>query len=74
MSAGQDEFARECGCYSCTKQRDDVRENPTFENMEIGKRFIACEVCGNKRCPKATDHRLACTNSNEPGQTGSRFA
>lgn len=30
--------------------------------------LIVCPVCGNKRCPKASDHRLACTNSNELGQ------
>lgn len=35
--------------------------------------FIVCPTCGNKRCPKATNHRLACTNSNEPEQEGSRF-
>ena len=35
--------------------------------------FIICPDCGNKRCPKATDHRLECTGSNEPGQKGSRY-
>lgn len=34
-------------------------------------RMILCEHCGNKRCPHATDHRLECTSSNEPGQDGS---
>lgn len=29
--------------------------------------------CGNKRCPKATDHTLGCTRSNEPGQEGSIY-
>ena len=37
-------------------------------------RFIVCAECGHKRCPRATDHRLECSGSNEPGQTGSRFA
>ena len=32
-----------------------------------------CPICGNKRCPKATDERLDCTNSNEPGQPGSDY-
>lgn len=27
-----------------------------------------------KRCPHATDHRNPCTESNEPGQLGSRYA
>ena len=37
-------------------------------------RMFLCPTCGNKRCPKATDHRLECTNSNEPGQVGSDYA
>jgi hypothetical protein len=36
-------------------------------------RMILCAQCGNKRCPHAADHRLACTNSNEPGQPGSNY-
>jgi len=36
-------------------------------------RMILCPTCGNKRCPKANDHRNACTGSNEPGQPGSAY-
>lgn len=36
-------------------------------------RMVVCPDCGNKRCPKATDHRFLCTNSNESGQTGSSY-
>ena len=32
-----------------------------------------CPTCGNKRCPAASDHRLGCTGSNEPGQPGSVY-
>lgn len=35
--------------------------------------FRVCPDCGNKRCPKAKHHDHACTNSNEPGQTGSIY-
>lgn len=35
--------------------------------------YILCEECGNKRCPKATNCELDCTNSNEPGQKGSTY-
>ena len=35
--------------------------------------FIVCQVCGNKRCPKATDHRNQCSGSNAPGQLGSLY-
>ena len=37
------------------------------------RRFVVCKECGNKRCPKATDHRLTCTRSNERGQPGSAY-
>ncbi|MCU6622717.1 hypothetical protein NLK91_13335 [Klebsiella pneumoniae] len=36
-------------------------------------RFVVCPDCGNKRCPRANDHRNSCTGSNEPGQEGSAF-
>ncbi len=36
-------------------------------------RMILCPQCGNKRCPKASDHRLDCTSSNDPGQPGSLY-
>lgn len=57
----------DCYCYSCNKDR-----------MENGfpwvlSRMILCPECGNKRCPKATDHNLSCTGSNDLGQKGSRY-
>ena len=36
-------------------------------------RMILCSKCGNKRCPKATNHRNTCTRSNKPGQKGSSW-
>jgi len=36
-------------------------------------RMILCSECGNKRCPKATNHELQCTNSNAPNQAGSIY-
>ena len=51
-----------CGCHTCTRNRG-----------EVATRMVLCPECGNKRCPKATDHRLACTASNEPGQVGSIY-
>lgn len=35
--------------------------------------MVVCSVCGNKRCPKATNHENKCTGSNEPGQKGSVY-
>lgn len=37
-------------------------------------RMVLCPTCGNKRCPRATDHRLDCSGSNEPGQVGSAYS
>jgi hypothetical protein len=50
-----------CNCEACKPNTWD------------DQRMILCATCGNKRCPHATDHRNACTNSNEPGQVGSSY-
>lgn len=50
-----------CWCRTC---------RPVFLN---DMRFVVCPDCGNKRCPRANDHRNACTGSNEPGQEGSAY-
>jgi len=44
------------------------------EKGRFRTKMILCPECGNKRCPKASDHRLSCTGSNEPGQPGSVYA
>jgi hypothetical protein len=54
-----------CSCAACVPM--DYAKPETV-------RLITCAICGNKRCPHATDHRHACTNSNEPGQPGSAYA
>lgn len=57
-----------CWCYNCLHEIKDERGWPVTMST-----FIVCPDCGNKRCPKSTDHNLACTNSNDPGQPGSRY-
>lgn len=37
-------------------------------------KMILCSICGNKRCPHATDHELACTGSNDVQQAGSIYS
>lgn len=60
-----------CGCLSCMNERAKERIRTRTETvLPPGFRY-ACEKCGNKRCPHHSDHTLACTKSNEPGQTGS---
>ena len=52
---------QECWCITCRPI--------TMSDM----RFVVCPDCGNKRCPKANNHRNACTNSNDVGQKGSSW-
>jgi hypothetical protein len=72
-----------CRCYKCCFYRDkskfgDDLPYMAFFGSPLGQPetsyFIVCAKCGNKRCPHGTDHALACTGSNESGQTGSRYA
>lgn len=68
MRAQQDRTFRalmhgECGCHKCIKARG-----------HFAAHMVLCPTCGNKRCPHASDHELACTNSNESGQAGSVYA
>lgn len=51
----------ECWCHTCRPVTSD------------DMRMVLCPDCGNKRCPRANDHRNACTGSNEPGQEGSAY-
>ena len=44
---------------------------PFPENLQSF--FIVCPTCGNKRCPKATQHDNTCGKSNAPGQLGSWY-
>ncbi|HHB7632589.1 TPA: hypothetical protein ACN7L4_005306 [Klebsiella pneumoniae] len=55
------EIIPDCWCRAC---------RPVALN---DMRFVVCPNCGNKRCPRANDHRNACTGSNEPGQEGSAY-
>ncbi len=62
-----------CGCLQCLRDRNEgYWIGKMFLPAESG-RMILCEKCGNKRCPHATDHRNACTGSNESGQPGSAY-
>ena len=57
-----------CGnCHKCYKGREIA------PGMLILDRMLVCPECGNKRCPKASDHAFDCTNSNDPGQPGSVY-
>ncbi len=57
----------ECDCHACWVVRTQQQGPMAF------RPFIVCSECGNKRCPKATNHEYECTGSNEPGQAGSIY-
>lgn len=62
------ETTLDCDCRSCVWVRGAFADGtPQYSRM------ILCPLCGNKRCPRATDHENACTNSNAPGQPGSSY-
>ena len=54
-----------CWCHTCRP----------IDYRDVGSVYMrVCPECGNKRCPKASYHGNACTNSNEPNQTGSIYS
>ena len=53
-----------CWCTTC---------RPPDPADPSSMRLALCPTCGNKRCPRAHNHTLACTNSNAPGQPGSSW-
>ena len=67
-----------CTCHRCIEEKKLTGEKTGSEFWDSvplnSKMMILCPTCGNKRCPHASDHDLACTGSNEPGQPGSVYA
>lgn len=64
---------KQCDCRQCLRDR---KEGQTFWGHFVPAeltQMVLCSKCGNKRCPHATDHRNACTNSNAPRQPGSVY-
>jgi len=68
-------------CMDCgiEKEEDDLhsaeyywntRTTTVEEPPDVFQRTMKlCPICGNKRCPHATDVKYKCTNSNRPGQS-----
>ena len=56
-----------CRCKSCLRDLDI--SSPCKTGWPWGmQEMTVCAICGNKRCPKASDHDNLCTDSNELGQ------
>ncbi len=64
-----------CWCRRCIEQADKegklTKPMPDFPAQD--QVMVVCVKCGNKRCPHATSHENACTDSNKPGQPGSDY-
>lgn len=81
---GSDEaFTGTCGggrrdpralCYEPVAQQPQCWCTTCRPNTVSDMRFVVCPACGNKRCPRAHNHALACTGSNDVGQPGSAWA
>lgn len=63
----------DCYCHTCTAKRRAQTSPSEFAKDAMRLQMVLCPVCGNKRCPRASDHNLVCTGSNEPNQTGSVY-
>ncbi|MBI1681416.1 hypothetical protein [Citrobacter portucalensis] len=61
LQAGNSPVTPDCWCRTCRPV--------VLSDM----RFVVCPDCGNKRCPRANDHKNSCTGSNELGQEGSAY-
>ena len=65
----------ECWCARCESEAKArlIASDELTPVQALSSFMHLCPDCGNKRCPRATDHRNACTGSNEPGQAGSAY-
>lgn len=59
--AERTEASAQCWCSTC---------RPVNPMVDADNRMVVCPDCGNKRCPRASDHIYRCSGSNEPGQVG----
>lgn len=62
-----------CECHRCIAEFK-LGQQVGFMWLPLSStKIILCPLCGCKRCPRASDHDLACTDSNDPGQAGSVY-
>lgn len=60
-----------CWCFECDEAL--IQGDDPIARAMLRTRVNTCPACGYKRCPRATDHRFACTASDAHGQWGSRY-
>ena len=61
-----------CECHRCIREKGLTGDGVLKLPLSATK-MILCPLCGNKRCPHASDHGQRCTGSTEPGQPGSIY-
>lgn len=64
---------QKCECHRCIEEKKLGTQVGWMWLPLSSTKMILCQLCGCKRCPHASDHDLACTESNEPGQAGSVY-
>ena len=55
-----------CHCRQCQVDREDKKDGIPMWMA----RMTVCDLCGNKRCPHASNHQNECSGSNARNQTG----
>lgn len=65
--------SKTCWCIDCDRIATMKAEALGDRNAWLGQRMNLCPECGNKRCPRSSNHDNACTGSNETGQPGSYY-
>ena len=59
-----------CWCWDCDMQHVKAALDAGASNsIALFHRMNLCSDCGDKRCPRATDHAFACTS--QPGSAAS---
>ena len=61
------------GALCCSACWDILVPEDAPLSVRLSRGMMLCPFCGNKRCPKASNHTNGCSGSNDPGQPGSRY-
>ncbi len=71
---GKPKGGPDCDCNQCVHDKKLKFNAGTIGEIPLNAAYmILCDICGNKRCPRASNHRLECTHSNKSGQKGSIY-
>lgn len=60
-------------CWECASEISDRLAEAGHWMEAMSFPMFLCPTCGNKRCPRASNHGNECTRSNASGQPGSVY-